>query len=91
MKYLLVPFLLFAMPLPAIAESFNQLPANYMIWRGKVINLDYMAGKGIVPTVQPQPQTQPLTISREVSANQQRVEFENAKAQILIERLRNMR
>jgi hypothetical protein len=67
-----------------------------MIWRGKVYNLDYMAGKGVAPVAQPQ--TKPILtdleqeyITRETRANLQRVEIENAKAQIMIEGLRNMR
>lgn len=98
MKYLLLPFLLFAIPAPAIAETFNgqPLPANYMIWRGKLYNLDYLWGKGIAPTVQPQPTItdNPVSIateSPEVRANKQRVAFENARGLVLIERLRNKR
>ena len=43
-KYLLLSLLL-VIPAPAIAETYNgvQLPANFMIWRGKVYNLDYSA------------------------------------------------
>jgi hypothetical protein len=43
----------------AIAQPvavLNQLPTNYMIWRGQVYNLDYMAGKGVAIVAQP-PQT----------------------------------
>ena len=92
-KYLLILPLLFAMPSTAIAESIaalNQLPANYMIWRGKIYNLDYMAGKGASPVTQPQ--IKPVAIdTKETRANKQRVNYENAKSQIMIERLQNMR
>jgi hypothetical protein len=98
-KYLLIPFLLFAMPQTAIAQSvamLNQLPQNYMIWRGKVYDLNHLAGKGASPVAQPQTKAM-LTdleqsyITRETRANKQRVEVENGRAQILIERLQNMR
>ena len=90
MKYLLLPFLLFAMPSPAIADN---LPANYMILRGKVFNLDYLWGKGVAPVITAQPTAQPTepTESREVRDNNRRVSFENARNLVLIERLQNMR
>ena len=85
MKNLLFALLLFAIPSAAIADN---LPVNYMIYRGKIINLDYLWGKGVI-VLQPLAQSviQPIE-SREVKANNQRVEFENARSQILIERLR---
>ena len=85
MKNLLFALLLFAIPSAAIADN---LPVNYMIYRGKIINLDYLWGKGVI-VLQPLVQTiaQPIE-SREIRANNQRVEFENARSQILIERLR---
>ena len=88
MKYLL-PILLFAMPSIAIADN---LPVNYMILRGKVINLDNLWGKGVVPVITAQPTAQPTaqTESREMRDNRQRISFENARNLILIERLRNM-
>jgi hypothetical protein len=89
MKYLL-PILLFAMPSIAIADN---LPVNYMILRGKVINLDHLWGKGVIPVITAQPTAQPTaqTESREMRDNRQRISFENARNLILIERLRNMR
>ncbi len=90
MKYLLLlPLLLLASPSMAIADN---LPVNYMILRGKVINLDHLWGKGVVPVIMAQP-TQPTvpTESREVRDNQQRVNFDNARNLLLIEQLRNMR
>ena len=85
MKNLLFALLLFAIPSAAIADN---LPVNYMIYRGKIINLDYLWGKGVI-VLQPLEQTsaQPIE-SREVKASNQRVEYENARSQILIERLR---
>lgn len=94
MKYLILPFLLLAMPSIVIAEN---IPANYMIFRGKLYNLDSLWGKGSAaqPTAQTsQPTAQPVTIqseSREVRANMQRVNFRNAENQLLIELLRNSR
>lgn len=93
MKLSLLPLLLLLSPLPAIAIPINesQMPANYMVWCGKVINLDYLWGKGIVPTA---PQTVPIsrpTESRDVTDNKQRVAFENARSQIWIEYLKNVR
>ena len=85
MKYLLLPILLFAFPSIAIADN---LPANYMILRGKVINLDHLWGKGVTPVITVQPTVQ--TESREVRDNRRRVSFENARNLVLIERLRNM-
>ena len=89
MKYLLLPLLLFIAPSIAIADN---LPVNYMILRGKVINLDHLWGKGVVPVVTAQPTAQPTvqTESREVRDNRRRVSFENARNLVLIERLRNM-
>jgi hypothetical protein len=91
MKTALFALLLIAIPSAAIADN---LPENYMIWRGKVYNLNYLWGKGIAPTQQqasqpmatPQPTAQ-TTDSREVAANKQRVEFENARNQAAIEQL----
>jgi hypothetical protein len=90
MKYLLLPLLLLASPSQAIAEN---LPANYMIIRGQVLNLDHLWGKGVVPVITAQPTVQPTepTESREVRDNKQRAANENARNQILIERLQNMR
>ena len=85
MKNLLFALLLSAIPSAAIADN---LPVNYMIYRGKIINLDYLWGKGVI-VLQPLVQTSAqLVESREVKANNQRVEYENARSQILIERLR---
>ena len=90
MKYLLLTLLFFAIPSQAIADN---LPANHMILRGKVINLDHLWGKGVVPVITAQPTTQPTvqTGSREVRDNKQRVNFDNARNLLLIERLQNMR
>jgi len=92
MKYLLISLILFAMPSIANADD---LPANYMILRGKVYNLDHLWGKGVAPvaTVATQLIAQPIPQeeSREVRNNNQRVAYENARTQILIERLNNMR
>jgi hypothetical protein len=88
-KYLLL-LLFFAMPSMAIADN---LPVNYMIIRGQVLNLDHLWGKGIVPVITAQPTAQPTveTESREVRDNRRRVSFENARNLVLIERLQNMR
>lgn len=88
MKYLL-PLLFFAMPSMAIADN---LPVNYMIIRGQVLNLDHLWGKGVIPVVTAQPTAQPTvqTESREVRDNRRRVSFENARNLVLIERLQNM-
>ena len=88
MKYLL-PLLFFAMPSIAIADN---LPANYMVLRGKVINLDHLWGKGVTTVITAQTTAQPTvqTESREVRDNRRRVSFENARNLVLIERLRNM-
>lgn len=102
MKKYLLPFLLFAIPAPAIAETYNgvQLPANFMIWRGKVYNLDYMANKGIAPVAQPitaQPSAPIATDlqsryeSKETRDNERRVNYENARGRIMIEYLKNVR
>ena len=91
MKKLLLPLLLLLSPLPAIATPINesQLPANYMILRGQVIDLDHLWGKGVVP-IAPQIVTiSRPTESREVRDNKQRVAFENARSLILTEYLRN--
>ena len=96
-KYLLISFLLFAIPTPAIAETYNgvQLPANFMIWRGKVYNLDYMANKGVAPVAQPitaQPsEIQKSYESKETRDNERRVNYENARGRIMIEYLQNVR
>lgn len=90
MKKLLLPLLLLLSPLPAIASpNASQMPANYMIWRDKLINLDHLWGRGVIPVITPQPTAQ--TESREVRDNRQRVAFENARSQILQEYLRNAR
>lgn len=88
MKYLL-PLLFLAFPAMAIADN---LPVNYMILRGKVINLDHLWGKGILPVITARPTAQPTvqTESREVRDNRRRVNFENARNLVLIERLQNM-
>jgi len=94
MKKLLLPLLLLLSPLPAIASpNDSQIPANYMIWRDKLINLDHLWGRGVIPVITPQPTVQPTvqTESREVRDNRQRVAFENARSQILQEYLRNAR
>jgi hypothetical protein len=90
MKKYLLPLLLFASPSMAIADN---LPVNYMILRGKVINLDHLWGKGVVPVITAQPTAQPtvLTESREVRDNRQRAANDNARNLLLIERLQNMR
>jgi hypothetical protein len=90
MKYLLLPLLLFTLPSMAIADN---LPANYMILRdGKIINLDHLWGKGVLPVITTQPTAQPtvLTESREVRDNKQRAANDNARNLVLIERLQNM-
>jgi len=90
MKKLLLPLVLLLSPLPAIASpNASQMPANYMIWRDKLINLDHLWGRGVIPVITPQPTVQ--TESREVRDNRQRVAFENARSQILQEYLRNAR
>ena len=97
MKKYILPFLLFAIPAPAIAETYNgvQLPANFMIWRGKVYNLDYMANKGVAPVAQPitaQPsEIQKSYESKETRDNERRVNYENARGRIMIEYLQNVR
>lgn len=90
MKYLLLSLLLFASPSMAIADD---LPVNYMILRGKVINLDRLWGKGVIPVITAQPTAQPTVQAelREVRDNKQRVNFDNARNLLLIERLQNMR
>ena len=90
MKYLLFPFLLFAMPSPAIADN---LPANYMILRGKVFNLDHLWGKGVLPVITAQPTAQPTepTESREVRDNKQRAANDNARSLIRSEYVLNAR
>ena len=91
-KYLLFPLLLFAIPAPAIAIEPLNYPANFIEWRGVVYNLDRLAGKGVqqIITVQQKPVEKQVE-SREVRDNKQRVNFENARKLLLIERLRNMR
>lgn len=90
MKYLLFPILLFAMPSPAIADN---LPVNYMIIRGQVLNLDHLWGKGVLPVITAQPTAEPTaqTESREVRDNRQRVNFENARNSVALEYLLNAR
>jgi hypothetical protein len=90
MKYLLLPFLLFAIPSQAIADN---LPANYMIIRGQVLNLDHLWGKGVAPVITAQPTAQPTepTESREVRDNKQRAANDNARNLVLIKRQQNMR
>lgn len=94
MKNLLLSLLLLLLPLPAIASP-KEIPANYMIWRGKLINLDHLWGKGVLPTAsQIAPTTATISQpaeSREARHNRQRVAFENARSQILQEYLRNVR
>ena len=96
-KLLLSALLFLAIPTTAIAEN---LPTNYMIVRGKTYNLNYLWGKGVIPiapitTTQSQllsqPNPNPQTESREVRDNKQRVLFENARSQIMIEYLQNQR
>ena len=90
MKYLLFLLLLLAMPSIAIADN---LPVNYMILRGKIINLDHLWGKGVAPVIIAQPIAQPTaqTESREVRDNKQRINYENARNLIRLEYLQNMR
>ncbi len=97
MKKYLFPLILLAMPQTAIADN---LPVNFIeLQSGRVINLDYLWGKGIAPIAPiPQPQTKPVLtdleqsyITRETRANKQRVAFENANSQIMIELLKNSR
>ena len=92
MKKYLLPILLFAIPSPAIAIEPLNYPANFIEWRGVVYNLDHLAGKGVqqIITVQQKPVEKPAE-SREVRDNKQRVNFDNARKLLLIERLRNMR
>ena len=88
MKLLLFALLFFAIPTVAIAEN---LPANFMVYRGKVLNLDHLWGKGIKPPpviIKPVAQ---VTEPREFSANSNRVAHENARGLILMEYLRNSR
>ena len=92
MKSLIVAALLFLTALPATADN---LPVNFLIWRGRAYNLDYLWGKGAISTVSAQPSVQTTTTpqpteSRETRDNNRRVEFENARSQIILERLRNM-
>ncbi len=92
MKSTLIALLFFIAPSAAIADN---LPVNYIIWRGRVYSLDALWGKGVQttqiaqPTVQTVPmQTQTNAVdSREVVANRQRVEFENARNRLIIEQL----
>ena len=89
MKNLLFALLFFVIPSIAIADN---LPANYMIYRGKVFNLNHLWGKGVIvlhPSVQTTSQVALQPVSREVRANNQRVEYENARSQLFLERLRN--
>ena len=89
MKNLLFALLFFVIPGIAIADN---LPANYMIYRGKVFNLNHLWGKGVIvlhPSVQTTSQVALQPVSREVRANNQRVEYENARSQLFLERLRN--
>ena len=92
MKKYILPILLFAIPSPAIAIEPLNYPANFIEWRGVVYNLDHLAGKGVqqIITVQQKP-VEKSAESREVRDNKQRVNFENARNLLLIERLRNMR
>jgi len=92
MKKYLLPILLFAIPAPAIAIEPLNYPANFIEWRGVVYNLDHLAGKGVqqIITVQQKPVEKQVE-SREVRDNKHRVNFENARNLLLIERLRNMR
>jgi len=92
MKKYLLPILLFAIPSPAIAIEPLNYPANFIEWRGVVYNLDHLAGKGVqqIITVQQKPVEKQVE-SREVRDNKHRVNFENARNLLLIERLRNMR
>ena len=92
MKKYLLPILLFAIPAPAIAIEPLNYPANFIEWRGVVYNLDHLSGKGVqqIITVQQKPVEKQVE-SREVRDNKQRVNFENARNLLLIERLRNMR
>lgn len=80
------------MPAPAIANEPINYPANFIEWRGVVYNLDHLAGKGVqqIIAVQEQKPVEKQTESREVRDNRRRVNFENARNLILIERLRNM-
>ncbi len=93
MKKYLLPLLLFAIPSPAIAIEPLNYPANFIEWRGVVYNLDHLAGKGVqqIITVQKQKPVERPAESREVRDNRQRVNLENARNLLLIERLRNMR
>ena len=93
MKYLLFPILLLAMPTPAIANEPINYPANFIELRGVVYNLDHLAGTGVqqIIVVQKLKPVEKPTESREVRNNKQRVNFENARNLILIERLQNMR
>jgi hypothetical protein len=90
MKYLIYPLILLTFPSPAIADN---LPVNYMILRGKVINLDHLWGKGVAPVITAQPTVQPTepTESREVRDNKQRAANDNARSLIRSEYVLNAR
>jgi hypothetical protein len=91
-KYLLLPFLFFAIPSPVIANEPINYPANFIEWRGFVYNLDHLAGKGeqVIITAQEQKPVEKPT-EKPFNANMERVKFENARNLIRLEYLQNMR
>jgi hypothetical protein len=90
-KYLLLPFLFFAIPSPAIANEPINYPANFIEWRGVVYNLDHLAGTGVQVIVTVQEQKPVEKSAKPFDANMERVKFENARNLLLIEQLGNTR
>jgi hypothetical protein len=91
MKKYLLPFLLFAIPSPAIAIEPLNYPANFIEWRGVVYSLDHLAGKGEQVIITTQEQKPVEKGAKPFNANMERVKFENARNLIRLEYLQNMR
>lgn len=71
----------------ATPSHSNELPANYLVWRGKVFDLNYLWGKGVAAKqVVKMPQVEER---REIRDNRQRVNFDNARGLVRLELLRN--
>lgn len=72
----------------ATPSHSNELPANHLVWRGKVFDLNYLWGKGVAAKqVVKAPQVEE---GRAVRDNRRRVNFDNARGLVLIERLQNL-
>lgn len=73
----------------ATPSHSNELPANHLVWRGKVFDLNYLWGKGVAAKQMVKPPQ--VEEGRDVRDNKQRVNFENARGLVRLELLRSIK